>query len=626
MNALLTRLFWTRTKATRRSRTARAVRPEIQPLEGRQLLSTFARDITGGTANDMTVYRPSNGTWYTLTASSGFTNNVWNQWGTQGDIPVSNSDFFGNGHADLVVFRPSNGTWYIKDPITGATMTRQWGTAGDVPLGASDFFGHGYDDLAVFRPSNGDWLILDPWTGQVQVSQWGSPGDVPIAHANFDNDGRADIAVYRPSDESWHVLLSGWNYDPSHSFNVQWGVAGDVPIFNSDFDGHGYNDFAVFRPSNGTWYVKDPWTGTTITSQWGTQGDVPLASSNFFGDSLDDFAVYRPSNETWYIKDPATSAVITRQWGLAGDMPLDNADFDGDGRSDIAVFRPSNGTWWVLTSSSNFSSMIERQWGLTGDEAIPGPDAPDPLLTSNVSASYRSFLGDPVFASDGPLPTDVHQQAVGDCQFLSILAGIAARDPNRIRRTIVDMGNGLYSVDLQPYGKDQYVVVDANLPVDSNGNPVYAALGHQNSLWVALLEKAWTFERFESWGASSDPSVGTYSMIWGGGQHEILGVMGYSYNSYSNSSDPYASASFIDQIESDVDAGKLVGVCTNGTVTSGSSLVGEHCYYVKQVNYLQQGDVYIPTSFTMYNPWGYYVTVTIADAQSNLSGELATWA
>lgn len=49
-------------------------------------------------------------------------------YGANGDIPVP-SDYDGDGIADLTVFRPSNGTWYLEN---GQAIA--WGIATDIPL------------------------------------------------------------------------------------------------------------------------------------------------------------------------------------------------------------------------------------------------------------------------------------------------------------------------------------------------------------------------------------------------------------------------------------------------------------------------------------------------------------
>jgi hypothetical protein len=424
--------------------------------------------------------------------------------------------------------------------------------------------------------------------------------------------------VYRPSNGTWYIAEAATGFNTNTPLVVQWGTQDDVPNFNSDCFGSGHDDFAVFRPSNGYWYVKDPAAGSTITAHWGAQGDVPLASSDFFGDGRADFAVFRPSNGTWYLMDPRNAQNRSVQWGMEGDEPLANADFDGDGRADIAVFDPSNETWHILTSSSNYNPLyqIQRQWGVTGDEAIGAPAAADPifLLQGDAGAQYRSFQGDPLFASDGPSPSDIAQGGISDCTVLARLHAVAQMDPARIRSSIFDMGNGLYGVDLQPYGQDQYVVVNADLPTDAYGNLRWAHLGHQNSLWVALVEKAWTFAKPVPANVYATV-VGTDQMIDGAGFGTLWDAMGFTSSSCNT---PY-------QVETALASGQAVVACTNGQLSAGSGLVASHCYDVKSINSIWAGGVTIPVTVTLYNPWGFFVTVAYGDFVQNMNSETSAY-
>ncbi len=243
-------------------------------------------DFNGDGSTDISVFRPSNGTWY---VNGGLTTT----WGTSGDVPVA-CDYDGNGSANVAVFRPSNSTWYLQG--IGA---RVWGTTGDIPV-PGDYDGDGFCDIAVFRPSDGTWYV-----NGVTTTTFGTSGDIPVP-GDYNGDGKIDLAVYRPSTGTWYIHPSGGGPD----IVTVWGTNGDIPV-PGDYNNDGKTDVAVFRPSDGTWYVN----GGTTTA-WGTSGDIP-APGDYTGDGTTDIAVFRPSTGLWYVNGGAVTP-----WGTSGDIPL----------------------------------------------------------------------------------------------------------------------------------------------------------------------------------------------------------------------------------------------------------------------------------------------------------------
>jgi len=228
---------------------------------------------------------------------------------------------------------------------------------------------------------------------------------------------------------------------------------------------------------------------------------------------------------------------------------------------------------------------------------------PDPISNDVSGTVEKNFSADPFFASGGPTANDVSQGGVGDCLFMSAVSGIAGLDPNLIRQSIVALGDGTYVVDFKqlyswpfPAGftTDTFTWVNADLLVNSSGQTVYASLGAQNSLWVALMEKAWYFQRPVDGASTSwyQANVGHYSMIHGGGPNELfsqLAVPGVGLNPGPN---------FWSQVVNDVNAGMEVVIGTTGAnIADGLGLVSAHDYWVFAYNGSYK-------EIVIRNPWG----------------------
>jgi hypothetical protein len=260
---------------------------------------------------------------------------------------------------DITVFRPSTGTWYFINSLNFSFNTAPFGLPGDVPV-AGDYDGDGRADLAVIRDQGGfrTWYFQTSYDHNYYWMEWGLTGDKAVP-ADYDNDGRLDIAVFRPSNSTWYIIQSS----DGHFVERQWGLNGDLPV-TGDFAGTTKGtDIAVFRPSNGTWYIADG--AAILTIPFGLNGDIPVPVDYDF-DGITDIAVYRPSDGTWHRVHSGSEAYYVDQWGLPGDIPQPG-DYDSNSNdtAELTVFRPGDQTWYL--NNWEATEFNTQPFGLPGD-------------------------------------------------------------------------------------------------------------------------------------------------------------------------------------------------------------------------------------------------------------------
>jgi hypothetical protein len=214
------------------------------------------------------------------------------------------------------------------------------------------------------------------------------------------------------------------------------------------------------------------------------------------------------------------------------------------------------------------------------------PNLPDPGVDYG-DARYESFASRPLFSKYGPRADDVYQGSIGDCYLLASLGSVANANPQIIRDRIVDLGDGTFAVQFTSGGATAYVRVDAELPV-SSGQLVYAKLGRQGSLWVAIVEKAYALFR---------SAAGSYASLDNGFMADVYDHLGLRNGSLFSAS---SAQSLLQRLQSDLASGRAVTMGTRGDC-GDVPVMGAHAYMVDSVVTDSSGNV---THLRLRNPWG----------------------
>jgi hypothetical protein len=301
----------------------------------------------------------------------------------RGQIKPANTitDVDGDGRTDITVFRQSDNTFYSLNSTNNSFTAYQFGSGGGDLISnsiANDFDGDGrYDPLIIKTiptlPTDAPiyWSMVQSGSNTIRTVQWGnlaSANSEDLVPADYDGDGKTDIAVYRRAEGRYYILESSTNT----ARVVYWGAPGNLGMVG-DFDGDGRSDPTVvqFVGGQAVWHSLLSSNGQVSTAYWGLETDhitrrIPL---DFDGDGKQDRVIRRPLGEQvlfCILKSSDDQATYITP-GLFTDNLL-FGDYDGDGKTDIVARRNvGNALIWFIWQSSNQQTRTV-QFGLANDQ------------------------------------------------------------------------------------------------------------------------------------------------------------------------------------------------------------------------------------------------------------------
>jgi hypothetical protein len=359
------------------------------------------------------------------------------------------------------------------------------------------------------------------------------------------------------TDGNDSILIARKGRDVYIANGDDWSMVWDGSANSIRIDGGDGNDRIVVK--------SNIWTSVAI---YGGAGDDTL-----IGGTGDD-RIYGGTGSDQINGGGGDDVIVTlggtgrdRAFGSTG---LDSYWLDSSTRDVVIDLSPEEAAAGALHRISNFTT----------------PNS-EPALTSAASG-YADFSDSPLFSRFGPQASDVKQGQVGDCFLLSALASVAQVNPEILRQSMADLGDGTYVVQFARQDGDVFVRVDGNLPVDGNGDPAYAQLGAQKSSWVAIYEKAYAIYRL----GNSD-----YASLDGGFPGEVYEDLGLPTQSFfSNGSTPQ---DLLDEVRS-AESGNVAVTIGITPATTDPAVVPDHAYVLDSIQTDDSGNL---TAVVLHSTW-----------------------
>jgi Ca2+-binding RTX toxin-like protein len=546
--------------------------------------------LSGGSGNDLLTgsYAGQTTIWGgvgndTLTASSG-SSHLWGGDGNDSLVGRDGYDYLSGEDGNDTVY----GAWGSdtlfggndQDLLQGGGMADTlWGGYGNDSLdgqGQIDDLNGGYgDDTLNGGDSQPDDLSGGEGTDTADYSNRSEA--LTITLDDIANDGAANEHDNVHSDVE--NVLGGSSVD-----HITGSAAANVLAGNGGKD--------VIHGGGGNDTVTGGWGGDFLYGDGGNDVvDGEFDDDNLYGGAGDDTISGGLGSDVLVSIGGGTHDALSGGDDDAGGFFLDSFWLDSDGTEthDATSLEASHGHVHRVGSFVNGAS-----------KELQGQDLADPGLYTvgsdfDWSAAWDSsndrFDDNPLFFYGEPYVKDVKQGALGDCYFLAGLAAIARQDVDKIKQSVVDLGDDTYAVQFFDGSSKRFYRVDNELPAQGHWagyfyttGIAYAQTGYGGDLWVPIMEKAFALY-----------SGGSYDDIDGGYADEPYDALGLS-NWTKDVDDDNALQTVSDALA----AGKAVSVNTSwspGDFDSGDTIVLNHVYAVYSVSVANN-------TITVYNPWG----------------------